>query len=104
VGTIGDNSKIKQKELKGNILMRDLGSTSALFCKRILTILAYPLRAATARGVPRSDIASTSAPLERRNSTISEYPDKKKKKKGHNSITTLIVHEQNVLGQQSSNN
>jgi hypothetical protein len=83
-------AKTKQKEIKDNILTRDLGSTSALFCKRILTMLAYPLRAATARGVPRSDIASTSAPLERRNSTISEYPDKKKKKKDHNSVTTLI--------------
>jgi hypothetical protein len=101
---LGTIAKTKQKKQKDNILTRHLGSTSALFCKRILTILAYPLRAATARGVPRSDLASTSALLERRNSTISEYPDKKKKKKGHNSITTLIVHEQNVLGQESSNN
>jgi hypothetical protein len=56
-----------------------------------LTILGYPLRAAKVSGVPQSDIASTSAPLERRKFTISDCPGEEKK--ANNDHNVLIVHE-----------
>ena len=59
--------------------MKILNITSALCCKRILTVLACPLRAARDSGVPENDSASISAPLERRNFTISECPEEQKK-------------------------
>ena len=51
-------------------------------------------------GVPRSDCASTSAPLERRNFTISEHPEEKKKRV----IILLPIHDMNktfLLGEVS---
>jgi hypothetical protein len=62
----------RELKLKANISKKILNSTSALCCKRILTVLACPLKAARKSGVPVTDSASTSAPLERRNFTISE--------------------------------
>jgi hypothetical protein len=44
-----------------------------------LTVLACPLKAARQSGVPVIDSASTSAPLDRRNFTISECPEERKK-------------------------
>ena len=70
----------RELKLKANRSKKILNSTSALCCKRILTVLACPLRAARQSGVPVTDSASTSAPLERRNFTISECPGEKEKK------------------------
>jgi hypothetical protein len=84
----------RELKLKHDISTRDFNSTSALCCKRILTVLAYPLRAASVSGVPRSDIASTSTPLERRNFTISDCPGEKE---GKQKINLLIVHGKTFL-------
>ena len=76
-------AKTQQKgalELKDSISTNNLNSTSALCSKRVLTILGNPLIAACVRAVPRSDTALTSAPLARRNFTISGYPEEKNKK------------------------
>ena len=44
-------------------------------------VLVCPLKAARESGVPVTASASTSAPLERRNFTISECPGEKKRKR-----------------------
>jgi hypothetical protein len=78
LNTGGDNWRMQQKrelKLKANRSKKILNSTSALCCKRILTVLACPLKEATENGVPVADSASTSAPLERRNFTISQCPE-----------------------------
>ena len=78
--SIAKTQQKREQELKDDIT-KDLKSTSALCCKRIFRILACPLREARVSGVPASDSASTSAPLERRNFTISGYPEEKKNKR-----------------------
>jgi hypothetical protein len=75
---VAKNSK-RELKFKAKISKKILNSTSALCCKRILTVLACPLKAARQSGVPVTDTASTSVPLERRNFTISQCPEERNK-------------------------